>query len=61
MSNDKNSRAEKVIAFCGLWIARVALALLGVAGMLTLLGGVDPVIAYPVAVVSVGFLLKETL
>lgn len=55
------TRTEKVINFVSLWIARLALSTLAVAGMLHLLGGVDPMIAYPVTFVSVAFLLKETL
>jgi hypothetical protein len=58
---NKESKLEKAINFCALWIARGALSLLAVAGMLHLLGGVDPMIAYPVTFVAVAFLLKETL
>jgi hypothetical protein len=52
---------DKVINFVSLWGARVSLAVLAVAGMLHLLGGVDPMIVYPVTFVSVALLLKETL
>lgn len=61
MSNEKQSKAEKVIAFVSLWIARVCLALLSFAGMVSLISNVDPVIAYPVSGIVVAFLLKETL
>ena len=58
---DKQTKPERFIAFVSLWIARLALSVLAVAGLLHLLGGVDPVIAYPVTFVAVAFLLKETL
>jgi len=58
---DKTSKIEKAIAFVSLWVARFALATLAVAGLLHLLGGIDPMIAYPVTFISVAFLLKETL
>ena len=58
---DKQTKSERFIAFVSLWIARLALSILAVAGLLHLLGGVDPVIAYPVTFVAVAFLLKETL
>lgn len=58
---DKQSKSEKFIAWVSLWVARLALATLAVAGELHLLAGVDAMIAYPVTVVSVAFLLKETL
>lgn len=58
---DKSSKSERFINFLALWVARLALATLAVAGMIHLLGAVDPVIMYPVAVISVAFLLKETL
>ncbi len=61
MAQDKLSKGERLINFVSLWIARLALATLAVAGMLHLLGGVDAMIAYPVTFVSVAFLLKETL
>ena len=61
MAQDKISKGERFINFVSLWIARLALATLAVAGMLHLLGGVDAMIAYPVTFVSVAFLLKETL
>lgn len=59
--SDKQTKAEKFINFVSLWVARLALSVLAVAGMLHLLGGVDPMIAYPVTFVAVAFLLKETL
>ena len=59
--NDKQSKVEKAISFVSLWIARLSLSTLAVAGMLHLLGGVDPMISYPVTFVAVAFLLKETL
>lgn len=55
------TKIETVISFVSLWIARLALATLAVAGMLHLLGGVDPIIAYPITIISVAFLVKETL
>lgn len=55
------TKTERAIAFVSLWVARIALATLAVAGLLHLLGGVDPVIVYPVSVISVAFLVKETL
>jgi hypothetical protein len=55
------TRIEKAVAFSSLWVARLAMCILAVAGMIHLLGGVDPVILYPVSVLSVAFLLKETL
>lgn len=55
------TKVEKTINFLALWIARLALSTLAFAGMIHLLGGVDPVILYPVSFVSVAFLLKETL
>lgn len=58
---DKQTKVEKAISFVSLWIARLALTTLAVAGMLHLLGGIDPMIAYPVTFISVAFLLKETL
>lgn len=61
MTDNKISKSEKVVSFLSLWIARLALAVLAVAGGLHFLGGVDPMIAYPFVAVSVAFLLKETL
>lgn len=58
---DKTTKTDRFVAFVSLWVARLALAVLGVAGMMTLLGGVDDMIRYPVATLSVAFLLKETL
>lgn len=58
---DKISKSEKAIAFVSLWIARGALSVLAFAGLMHLLGGVDPMIAYPVSFLGVAFLLKETL
>lgn len=58
---NKPTRGERFVSFSALWVARLALATLSVAGMIHLLSGVDVVILYPVAVVSVAFLLKETL
>lgn len=55
------TRTEKAINFVALWVARLALSVLAFAGMMHLLGGVDPMIAYPVSFLSVAFLLKETL
>ncbi len=55
------TKAEKATNFIALWVARLGLAVLAVAGLIHLLSGVDPTIVYPVAVVSVAFLLKEVL
>lgn len=55
------TKADKLIHFVSLWAARIVLSVLAVAGALHLLGGVDPIISYPFAFVSVAFLLKETL
>jgi len=55
------TKIETAISFISLWVARFALALLAAAGMLHLLGGVDPIIAYPITIVGVAFLVKETL
>jgi hypothetical protein len=55
------TKLETAINFLSLWVARLALAVLAVAGLLHLLGGVDPIIAYPVTGIAVAFLLKETL
>lgn len=61
MTDDKPSKVEKVIAYLFLQLARLALATLAFAGMVHLIGGVDPIIAYPISVVSIAFLVKETL
>ena len=58
--SDQN-KLDKAVGFLSLWIARLALSVLAVAGLLHLLGGVDPMIAYPVTGIAVAFLLKETL
>jgi len=55
------SRTDKIVGFVSLWVARLALTVLSVAGMMNLLGGVDHAISYPVSVLAVAFLLKETL
>lgn len=54
-------KLETAINFTSLWIARLALSVLAFAGMMTLLGGIDDMIRYPVAGLAVAFLLKETL
>ena len=59
MANE--NKIDQAINLVSLWAARVALAVLAVAGMLHLLGGVDPIIVYPITAVSVALLLKETL
>lgn len=61
MTNNKISKSEKLLSILALWIARIALATLAVAGGIQLLGGIDRLIAYPFVVVGVAFLLKETL
>ncbi|UOF77990.1 hypothetical protein [Caudoviricetes sp.] len=61
MTDTKISKGEKLISFLSLWVARLALATLAVAGGIHFLGGVDPIIAYPFVGISVAFLLKETL
>lgn len=55
------TKIETAVAFLSLWVARLALATLAVAGMLHLMGGVDPIIAYPITIIGVAFLVKETL
>lgn len=55
------AKLEKVVGFASLWVARLALAVLAFAGLMHLLGGIDPVIIYPVSGLGVAFLLKETL
>lgn len=55
------AKLELAINFTALWVARLALSVLAFAGMMHFLGGVDPLIAYPIAGLSVAFLLKETL
>lgn len=54
-------KIENLINYTSLWVARLALSVLAIAGMMTLLGGVDDMIRYPVSVLAVAFLLKETL
>ncbi len=62
MAQEKTSKFETFVGFIFLWIARFALGFLAIAGMLHLLAGeVDPVIVYPVSVLTVAFLLKETM
>jgi hypothetical protein len=61
MADKATSKTERVVGFITLWIARLALATLSVAGMSHLLDAVDPMIKWPVAALSVAFLLKETL
>lgn len=61
MTEVKLTRTEKAITFVSLWVARVALSVLAFAGLMHLLGGIDPMIAYPVSFLGVAFLLKETL
>lgn len=55
------SKFEKGISWLSLAIAFGGLAVLAVAGLLHLLSGVDAMIAYPISVISVGFLIKEVL
>lgn len=55
------TRIQTVIDFLAKWIARIILTALAYAGMVWLLGGVDPLIAYFVSGVVVVYLLKETL
>lgn len=54
-------RLENIINFITLALARIILSTLAIAGMVHLLGGVDPIIVYPVSIAFVAFLLKETL
>lgn len=61
MAQEKLSWGERFISFVTLWISRIALAVLAVAGMLFFLSSVDPVIGWPIAVGTVALLLKETL
>lgn len=55
------AKIEKFFNAVFLWGARAVLAALSVAGMLHILAGVDGYIAYPVTIVVVAFLLRETL
>jgi len=55
------TRIEKVSNWTFLWGARVALAVLAVAGTIHLTAGVDSVIQYPLTVAFVALLLRETL
>jgi uncharacterized membrane protein YhhN len=61
MADKSTSKTDRLVGFLSLWIARLALTVLAVAGLSHLLDGVDPMIKWPVTVVSVAFLLKETL
>lgn len=60
-SQVKISRTDKAIAWTSLWVARIALSALAFFGMMSLLGGLDDMIRYPVSFLAVAFLLKETL
>jgi len=61
MAEKSTSKMDAFVGFLSLWIARFSLAALAVAGLSHLIDGVDPIIKWPVTVVSVAFLLKETL
>lgn len=61
MAKEETTKMDKAIAFVSLWVARLALSILALAGMMYFLGGVDPAIAYPISVLAVAFLVKETL
>ena len=61
MVGKKTNWQTKFLHFVSVWGARIVLATLAVAGGVHLLGGVDPVIAYPFAVVLVAYTLKETI
>lgn len=53
--------SEKIINFVGLWVARLVLSTLALAGALSLLSDLTSWIAYGFSIVLVAFLLKETL
>lgn len=61
MADKSTSKTDRFVGFCSLWVARLALSTLAVAGLSHLIDGVDPIIKWPVTVISVAFLLKETL
>lgn len=61
MAEKKTSKLDAIVNFLALWIARLVLAVLAVAGSLHLLEGTDPLIKYPVTIIFVAFLLKETV
>lgn len=62
MADEKQlTRTDKIVNFLGKWIAILSLATLSVAGLVHLIGGVDPTISYPIAVIAVGYLVKEIL
>ncbi len=61
-NKEKNmTRSDKVIGYLTLWVARVALAVLAFAGSVHLLAGIDEMIAYPISILLVALLVKETL
>jgi hypothetical protein len=57
----KKSKKSKfnLVDFLGKWVAILAMAVLAFAGTVSLLDGVDKVIAYITGVVLVAFLTKE--
>lgn len=57
----KTSKIDTIVSFFTLWIARLVLAVLAVAGSLHLLDGTDAAIKYPITIIFVAFLLKETV
>lgn len=61
MAKDEITKTDKAVAFVSLWVARLVLTLLALAGMMYFLAGIDRAIAYPIAIVTVAFLVKETL
>lgn len=58
---NKTTKTDAFIAWIALWVSRIALAVLAIAGAMKFLGGIDIVIALPFAFIGVALLLKETL
>lgn len=61
MANKEIKFTEKVVNWLSKWVSRLILAVLSVAGLIHLLGGVQEMIAWPVAIVLTTLLIKETL
>ena len=56
-----SKKLEKLINWVFLWGSRALLALLAVAGGIHIAAGIDPVILYPLSVIFVAYLVRETL
>ena len=62
MANEKKVKfTTKATNWVAFWGARVLLAIAAVAGVKHLIAGVDPIIAWPIAIVLVAYLIKETI